>query len=173
MIRIRSRTSCGTRGRPGWPRRILHLQNQRKPFRCQATTVSAWTIRRADFQSAHRHRSHTQKIRSAGISFSRFGAERRSTASCCRQARFSSRSWAEVLTIEARASNTVDRVRHADQRSKWKSINFNDYRWIRILWRHSRRRGAWVGRCQKGAGALRPNGAACFSSALVLSTTVC
>src|SRR3954454_10338041 len=53
IIRIRSRTSCGTRGRPGWPRRILHLQNQRKPFRCQATTVSAWTIMRADFQSVH------------------------------------------------------------------------------------------------------------------------
>src|SRR3982750_4349213 len=35
----------------------------------------------------------------------------------------------------------MDRVRHADQRSKWKSINFNDYRRIRILWRHSPQHG--------------------------------
>ena len=40
----------------------------------------------------------TQKIRSAGVSLRRFGADRRKTASCCRKARFSSRSWAEVLT---------------------------------------------------------------------------
>jgi hypothetical protein len=115
----------------------IFSQNKRKPFRCQATTVSALTMIRADFQSAHTRRRQTQKIRSADVSFSRCGAERRSTASCCRKARFSSRSWAEVLTIEARASNPVDRVRHADQKSKWKSINFNDYRWIRILWRHN------------------------------------
>jgi hypothetical protein len=44
IIRIRSRTSCGMQGRPGLPRRILHVQNKRKPLRCQATTVSALTI---------------------------------------------------------------------------------------------------------------------------------
>src|SRR5260370_41734813 len=44
IIRIRSRTSFGTLGRPGLPRRILHVQNERKPLRCQATTVSALTI---------------------------------------------------------------------------------------------------------------------------------
>ena len=38
-IRIRSRTSCGTQGRPGLPRPIFHVQNKRKPLRCQATTV--------------------------------------------------------------------------------------------------------------------------------------
>src|SRR5438105_10638982 len=43
-IRIRSRTSCGTLRRPGLPRRIRHLQNKRKPLRCQAMTVSALTI---------------------------------------------------------------------------------------------------------------------------------
>jgi len=34
------RISCGTRGRPGLPRPIFHVQNKRKPLRCQATTVS-------------------------------------------------------------------------------------------------------------------------------------
>jgi hypothetical protein len=51
-------------------------------------------------------RSHTQKIRSARVSFSRLGAARRKTVSCCRKARFSRRSWAEVLTIEVRTSST-------------------------------------------------------------------
>jgi hypothetical protein len=66
-------------------------------------TVSAFTIIRAVFQSLHRRRSQTQKIRSAGVSFSRLGAERRRTISYCRKARFSSCSWAEVLNIEVRA----------------------------------------------------------------------
>jgi hypothetical protein len=72
--RISSRISCGTLGRPGLPRYIFHLQNRREPFRCQATTVSALTSIRVDFHSAHTHRSQTQKIRSAAVSFSRLGA---------------------------------------------------------------------------------------------------
>ena len=43
--------------------------------------IGALTIIRADFQSAHTFRTHTRKIRSAGVSFSRLGAERRNTAS--------------------------------------------------------------------------------------------
>jgi hypothetical protein len=73
------------------------------------------TIIRADFQSAHTRRSQTQKIRSAGVSFNRLGAERRNTASCCRNAMFSSRSWAEVLNIEARAPSTVKRLSRANR----------------------------------------------------------
>src|SRR5947208_9073331 len=80
---------------------------QAKPLRCQAITVSALTIIRADFQSPHTRRSQTQKIRSARVSFSRLGAERRKTVSCCRKARFSRRSWAEVLNIEVRTSSTA------------------------------------------------------------------
>src|SRR5215472_10586176 len=109
IIRIRSRTGCGTRGRPGLPRRILHVQNKPKPLRRQATTVSALTIIRADFHSPRRRSNQTQKIQSAGVSFNRFGAERRKTASCCRKARFSSRSWLEVLNIEASAPCTLNR----------------------------------------------------------------
>jgi len=91
---------------------------QAKPLRCQATTVSALTIIRADFQSLHTRGNQTQKIRSAGVSFNRFGADRPKTASCCRKARFSSRNWAEVLSIEVRAPSTVNRRCCADQRSK-------------------------------------------------------
>src|SRR4051812_9597577 len=39
-----SRICCGTLGRPGFPRRIFHHQNNWKPLRCQATTVSGFTI---------------------------------------------------------------------------------------------------------------------------------
>src|SRR5215813_2978415 len=73
IIRIRSRTPCGTLGRPGLPRPIFHVQNKRKPLRCQATTVSALTIIREDFQSLHTRRNQTQKIRSADASVRRFG----------------------------------------------------------------------------------------------------
>jgi hypothetical protein len=38
ILRIRSRTSFGTRGLPGFL--LFHLQQRRKPFRCQPTTVS-------------------------------------------------------------------------------------------------------------------------------------
>jgi len=113
-----SRTSCGTLGRPALPRCIFHVQNKRKPFRCQATTVSALTIIRADFQSAHTRCNQTQEIRSVGVNFNRLGADRRNTVSCCRRARFSSRSWAEVLNIEARAPNAVNRCGCADRRNR-------------------------------------------------------
>src|SRR5688500_16223829 len=135
IIRIKSRTSRGTLGRPGLPRRIFHVQNNRKPFRCQETTVSALTIIRGDFQSAHIRRSAIQKKRSAGVNFSRFGAERRKTASGYRKAMFSNRSCADVLNIDAMAPNTAKSRCRAYQRNKWKSVIFNDYRSIRVFWR--------------------------------------
>src|SRR5712691_11514201 len=51
ILRIRSRTCFGTVGRPGFPRRTFQVQNNRKPFRCQPTTVSGLTITRALRQS--------------------------------------------------------------------------------------------------------------------------
>ena len=33
-LRIKDRTSAGTAGRPGLPRRIFHVQNSWKPLRC-------------------------------------------------------------------------------------------------------------------------------------------
>src|SRR5262244_1714235 len=50
----------------------LPRPEQAKALRCQATTVSALTIIRADVQSLHTRRNQTQKIRSAGVSFNRF-----------------------------------------------------------------------------------------------------
>ena len=100
IIRIKSRTSCGTAGRPRFPRRTFQVQYRRKPLRCQTMTVAGFTISRSDFQSVQTRRNQTHKIRSAGRSFSRFGADRRSTPSWCRKARFSSRSSTDVLNKE-------------------------------------------------------------------------
>ena len=72
ILRISSRTSFGTAGRPGCPRRTFHFQDSRKPFRCQAITVSGFTIIMADCQSAQIPDSHAHRNRSAGVSFERF-----------------------------------------------------------------------------------------------------
>src|SRR4051812_2016280 len=45
MIRISSWMSRGTIGRPGLPCRTFHVQNSRKPLRCQAITVAALTMK--------------------------------------------------------------------------------------------------------------------------------
>jgi hypothetical protein len=42
IVRISARTSSGTEGRPR-RRRLFHFQNRRKPWRCQAMTVSGFT----------------------------------------------------------------------------------------------------------------------------------
>ncbi len=97
---------------------IFHVQNKRNPLLCQATTVSALTISSADFQSAQTSRSHTQKTRSADISFGRLGTERRNTPSCCRSARFSSRNCADVLNIEASIVSAATRCCCNDQRNR-------------------------------------------------------
>src|SRR5437773_3844292 len=51
--RIRSRTSFRTDGRPGWPCPTFQVQKRRKPFRCQAITVSGLTTMSAERQSSH------------------------------------------------------------------------------------------------------------------------
>ena len=40
IVQIKDRTSAGTAGRPGLPRRIFHVQNRPKPLRCQPITVA-------------------------------------------------------------------------------------------------------------------------------------
>ncbi len=62
--------------------------------------------------------NQTQKIRSAGVSLSRLGADLRKTPSCCRKARFSSRSSAEVFNIETRVPTTVSKTCRAALRRK-------------------------------------------------------
>jgi hypothetical protein len=136
-IRIKSRTCCGTAGRPRWPRRIFQVQKRRNPFRCQAMTVAGLTIIRADFQLPQTRRKHTQKTRSTRVSFSCFGAERRSTPSGCRKARFSSRSSAEVLNNEGKTPTTVNSCWTVNHKRKQYVINLNDYRRNGIFWRHN------------------------------------
>src|SRR5215467_12969720 len=134
--RIRSRTSCGTQGRPGMPRPIFHVQ-QAKALTMLGDNGSALTIVRADFQSLHTRRNQTQKIRSAGVSFNRFGAERRKTASCCRKARFSSRNWAEVLSIEGEGAEHGEQ---ASLRRPMEQMNVDQLQRLqidRIIWRDS------------------------------------
>lgn len=52
ILRTSSRVSFQIGGRPGGPRRTLQVRKSRKPFRCQAMTVSGFTITTADRQSA-------------------------------------------------------------------------------------------------------------------------
>jgi len=111
IIRIRSRISCGILGRPGLPRRTRHVQNRRNPLRCQASTVSGWTIISTSSHRAQTRFIQTQKARSALVSRRRFGADRRRTASCCRKARFSRRSSAEVLNHATTPANSAATVR--------------------------------------------------------------
>jgi hypothetical protein len=80
IVRIRARASGATGGRP-WRRRLFHVQNKRKPWRCQATTVSGFTITTAVRQSSHARDSHAQSHRSALARRSRRGLDRCSTCS--------------------------------------------------------------------------------------------
>jgi len=50
----------------------FQVQNNRKPFRCQAMTVSVLTMTSADLQSAQAPDNHAQKIRSAAVNLGRF-----------------------------------------------------------------------------------------------------
>src|SRR4051794_3805414 len=72
MVRMSSRTSFGTFGRPGLPRRIFHVQNNRNPLRCHPMTVDACMMNALDFQSYHAVASQTHRSRSADVSFGRF-----------------------------------------------------------------------------------------------------
>src|SRR5215468_6206314 len=53
ILRMSTRTSAATSGRPDRPWRTFHVQNRRKPCRCQPITVSGLTITRAERQSRH------------------------------------------------------------------------------------------------------------------------
>jgi hypothetical protein len=101
--RIRSRTSRGTTGRPGWPCRTFHVQNRRKHLRCEATTVSGFTMTKVERQLLQTRVRNTQKSRSSGVNFERFRADRWNTQIWWRKARFSSWSSARERTIERKA----------------------------------------------------------------------
>ena len=54
------------------PQRIFHFQNNRKPVRCHAMTVSGLTMTSADRQSGQTLHSHAQKSRSDDVNVGRF-----------------------------------------------------------------------------------------------------
>src|SRR3954447_1536186 len=95
MVRIKVRTSSGTFGRPGRPRRIFQLQNRRKPWQCQPITVEAGTRKTPERQSFQTAQSQAHRNRSAGVSFGRL-TERCRTPSWWRSARISSCSAARL-----------------------------------------------------------------------------
>jgi hypothetical protein len=72
-----------TGGRPRWPRQTFHVQNSRKPLRCQPMTVSRLTITRAERQPIQNSDNRGQRNRSAGVSFGRL------TERCATQIRIS------------------------------------------------------------------------------------
>src|SRR6516162_4031634 len=54
ILRIHCRTSPSIAGLPGSPCRLFHRQYQRNPLRCQAITVSGFTISSAERATATR-----------------------------------------------------------------------------------------------------------------------
>jgi hypothetical protein len=102
-VAIRTISSMISGAMGGRPMRFdFHAQNLANSRRCQATTGSGFTIVSV---SAHRDQaleSTTQKARWIGASCGRF-LFRRSTASCCRSARFSATRLALGRTADLRA----------------------------------------------------------------------
>src|SRR6266567_3744193 len=136
MVRIRSRTSCETAGLPVCPCRTFQVQNNRKPFRCQAMTVSDLTMTSADRQLAQAPDNHAQKTRSATVNFGRFLAERRSTPIGCRSATIS--TWRAAC--ERQTENIVERKGHRTLNIGLASQDFgkpNDLRKIGVSENHS------------------------------------
>lgn len=107
IVRISSRMSFGTAGRPRWPRRIFPAQNRRKPFRCQPITVAGWTRKTLDRQSFQTSHNQAHRNRSAGVSFGRF-TERCRTPSWWRSARISSCSAARLRNEAKREAKSAE-----------------------------------------------------------------
>jgi hypothetical protein len=121
IVRIRSRTSFVTAGRPGCPLRTFQVQNSRKLFRCQAITVSGWTMTSAVRQSLHSPDSHAHKRRSAAVSLGRF-TERCKTPIWWRRARTSTWSAARLRNEAKTAANNAEKTRAGENRRKRRNI---------------------------------------------------
>ena len=80
--------SAGTLGRPR-RRRLFHVHHSRKPCRCQAMTVSGFTITSLVRHPAQTRANRTQSQRSVFYSRTRRGRVRCSTLNWCRKARIS------------------------------------------------------------------------------------
>lgn len=117
---IRSRISLLTFGLPG-----LDLDFQRQynlnPCRCHLITVSGLTIKRLNFQSVHNWESRDQKRRSLFLSLRRL-ILRCWTTSCCRRAKFSSRSLLRFVKVTLKIQNISAKLSFNIEFS-WKLLN--------------------------------------------------
>lgn len=118
IIRIRSWTSCGTGGPP-----CLAAADSPRPEQAEALMMPGDNcFGLDDHQGGFPVATHApqpdpeESVR--GHQLQPFRSRRRKTVSCCRRARFSSRSWVEVLNIEARAPSAVNRCCCADRRNR-------------------------------------------------------
>jgi hypothetical protein len=66
ILQTNARTSGETAGRPERCR-LFQVQNNRKPCRCHAMTVSGLTMWMAERQPRHDRESHAHSIRSTGV----------------------------------------------------------------------------------------------------------
>ena len=106
IVRIISRTSAGTVGRPmRW--RLFQVQNKRNPRRCHARTVAGCTMTSAGRHSRQIRANHTQRSRSAAVRRRRGRRERSKTCNWCRRARISSCSAARERISERSDRNTA------------------------------------------------------------------
>jgi hypothetical protein len=96
------------------------------------------------------HQHITRKARSAGVSRNRFGADRRRAPSCCRSARFSRRSSAEVLYQHESAAMSVNNASALARTDLRRLAKPNHLRAIGGFCSHSsrRRRRARLGRAE-------------------------
>ena len=123
ISRINARTSAGTPGRPVRCR-LFHVQNRRKPRRCQASTVAGCTTWSAALQPCHRCDSHAHSTRSMVVKRSRGRRERFATANWCRSARISRCSTARERTknwSEWSTETTTDTMSRAY--SEWRATS--------------------------------------------------
>src|ERR1019366_2671652 len=95
ILRIRSRTSRATTGRPDLP--------------CRTTTVSGLTMTNVEHQSCQMRDRQTQKRRSGEFNVGRFGADLWSTPIWWRRAKFSSWRSRRERTIERRVTISATR----------------------------------------------------------------
>src|SRR5215471_9874778 len=112
MVRINSRTSQSMAGLPGSAARLFLRPYQRNPLRCQAITVSGFTISSAERHCDQMRESQTQNSLSAELRRSRACCDllrtvnwwRRARISTCSSARDLNHDW--MLTIaESRGLN--------------------------------------------------------------------
>ncbi len=122
ILRIRSLASREMTSRPGCPRRTFHVQNRRKPLRCQAKTVSGVTMDCVERQSRHRRDRQTQSRRSAEVNLGRVLADRLSTPIWWRRARFSSSRSARERKVEPKVTRSVVREMSSGGQNQERSI---------------------------------------------------